>query len=494
MIVMLIGNHRCPNFFVITYSNKIEVAYQEAVALKMQEELIREEEAAWMAESEQKAKRAQSEKEKKSKKKQSRQKPNNRKSKYKGREEKAIVAAREKHQEDHHNDENEASVMVELTLVPVMVDVLCDVSDSVDAATDVLQPDSEDRDASPVNWDTNTSEIHPPAEVCTSGISGLSCVQNGVADKRSPSIMDDSHRRVRQTQYISDDKTRYLSHPGLQICRGRNQGSKTVSDCSSWTTESDNQPCPALDSGHQNDVSESSKAGELEFEPAGSLSDQKIGPSRILFGSRRQHHQPLDLARSNGPKGFQMENPRVSNLAASRFQMRPPLKPPDDDSLMTDGPTSAADAAASTTPTSSSFPEASSPNQCSMVSHRHSLVITKDARSDRYEEYTVVAIKATTEPAKQRKKQGRLDLRFGGVFGEFRPPLRWPAAVVGGGVRWPMAAGFPPARETREKPERTLVLSFEREWNRQMRSLALRARRLGYLKPSPNDVLGRVSV
>ncbi|KAE8664545.1 Detected protein of unknown function [Hibiscus syriacus] len=272
------------------WCNKIEVAYQEAVALKMQEELIREEEAAWMAESEQKAKRAQSEKEKKSKKKQSRQKRNNRKSKYKGREEKAIVAAREKHQEDHHNDENEASVMVELTLVPVMVDVLCDVSDSVDAATDVLQPDSEDRDASPVNWDTNTSEIHPPAEVCTSGISGLSCVQNGVADKRSPSIMDDSSSTCSTDSVpsvvmsVTYKGNSFSNHNKQSLSRGRNQGSKTVSDCSSWTTESDNQPCPALDSGHQNDVSESSKAGELEFEPAGSLSDQKIGPSRILFG------------------------------------------------------------------------------------------------------------------------------------------------------------------------------------------------------------------
>ena len=58
-----------PNFFFLrTCSNKIEVAYQEAVALKKQEELIREEEAAWLAESEQKAKRGATEKEKKSKK------------------------------------------------------------------------------------------------------------------------------------------------------------------------------------------------------------------------------------------------------------------------------------------------------------------------------------------------------------------------------------------------------------------------------------------
>ncbi|KAL6965002.1 hypothetical protein U1Q18_036058 [Sarracenia purpurea var. burkii] len=42
-----------------TSSSKIEVAYQEAVSLKRKEELIREEEAAWLAEIEQKARRVQ---------------------------------------------------------------------------------------------------------------------------------------------------------------------------------------------------------------------------------------------------------------------------------------------------------------------------------------------------------------------------------------------------------------------------------------------------
>lgn len=59
--------HGC---LVFTFCSKIEIAYQEAVALKRQEELIREEEAAWMAETELKTKRGASEKEKKSKKKQ----------------------------------------------------------------------------------------------------------------------------------------------------------------------------------------------------------------------------------------------------------------------------------------------------------------------------------------------------------------------------------------------------------------------------------------
>lgn len=51
-------------------SSKIEVAYQEAVALKRQEELIREEEAAYLAGSEKKMRRGVADKDKKSKKKQ----------------------------------------------------------------------------------------------------------------------------------------------------------------------------------------------------------------------------------------------------------------------------------------------------------------------------------------------------------------------------------------------------------------------------------------
>ncbi|MCI03570.1 MATH domain-containing protein, partial [Trifolium medium] len=70
------------------FSNKIEVSYQEAVALKRQEELIREEEAAWLAETEQKAKRG------------AKQKRNNRKGKDKGREERPTVAVYDKQQDD----------------------------------------------------------------------------------------------------------------------------------------------------------------------------------------------------------------------------------------------------------------------------------------------------------------------------------------------------------------------------------------------------------
>ncbi|VAH64640.1 unnamed protein product [Triticum turgidum subsp. durum] len=68
----------------------IEVAYQEAVSLKRQEELIREEEEAGLLENEMKGKRNNTtEKEKRAKKKQAKQKKNNRKVKDKDREEKS---------------------------------------------------------------------------------------------------------------------------------------------------------------------------------------------------------------------------------------------------------------------------------------------------------------------------------------------------------------------------------------------------------------------
>ncbi|GMP77365.1 hypothetical protein CsSME_00033661 [Camellia sinensis var. sinensis] len=65
-----LGRRTIEIFFLSHIFSKIEVAYQEAVALRRQEELIREEEAAWLAEAELKTKRGAAEKEKKSKKKQ----------------------------------------------------------------------------------------------------------------------------------------------------------------------------------------------------------------------------------------------------------------------------------------------------------------------------------------------------------------------------------------------------------------------------------------
>ncbi|PON83330.1 E3 ubiquitin-protein ligase SIN-like [Trema orientale] len=271
---------RTVEIFVLAhiFSNKIEVAYQEAVALKRQEELIREEEAAWLAETEQKAKRT--EKEKKSKKKQGKQKRNNRKGKDKVREERLGDAVQDKYQQENPSDERKDSLREEVKPVLEKLDTLedvSDVSDSVDGGVEV-QPDSEDRDASPMNWDTDTSEVQPSIEASSSCV--LS-VQNGMSDKKSQSLMDDSSSTCSTDSLpsvVMNGPYKGSSFPNFKNQkspgRGKNRG-KVASDGNSWVNEMDGQVSgPAMDSGDTNDVSGSGKNGDSESEASLSSQDR----------------------------------------------------------------------------------------------------------------------------------------------------------------------------------------------------------------------------
>ncbi|XP_017436153.1 TNF receptor-associated factor homolog 1b isoform X3 [Vigna angularis] len=256
------------------FSNKIEVAYQEAVALKRQEELIREEEAAWQAESDQKAKRG-SEREKKSKKKQARQKRSNRKGKDKGREESSTVSVPEKNQDNASDDKNDSNIeeAVAVSETADAVEDVSDVSDSVDGVAETLQPDSEDRDAGPVNWDTDASEVHPPSEDRNNGIGGASTIQNGISEKRSSSVIDDSSSTCSTDSLpsvVMNDPHKGNSFSNYKVqkspSRGKNRG-KTLSDVSSWTNGIDSQPSrTAVDAGNSNNESGSGKTGKSESE------------------------------------------------------------------------------------------------------------------------------------------------------------------------------------------------------------------------------------
>ncbi|XP_047333095.1 TNF receptor-associated factor homolog 1a-like [Impatiens glandulifera] len=182
-----LGRRTIEIFALAHIFSKIEIAYQEAVSLKRQEELIREEEAeaASLAESEHKAKRGIDRK-KKSKKKQGKQKRNGRKAKGgKGRDEKANLVVEDKLLEisDPHG-------IKDLTLEaecgyenPITVDDISDLSDSLDCVTEVLQADSDGRGSSPVCWDT---------ESINSEVTILDSSQNGKGERRIPSSMDDS--------------------------------------------------------------------------------------------------------------------------------------------------------------------------------------------------------------------------------------------------------------------------------------------------------------
>ncbi|XP_027363885.1 TNF receptor-associated factor homolog 1a-like [Abrus precatorius] len=290
------------------FSNKIEVAYQEAVALKRQEELIREEEAA--CESDQKAKRGVNEREKKSKKKQAKQKRNNRKGKDKGREERTTVSAHDKNQDNAVIEEKDSNVDEAQTLSekPDAMEDVSDVSDSVDGVAEMLQPDSDDRDANPVNWDTDASEVHPPAEASNNGIGGVSSMQNGMSERRSGSVVDDSSSTCSTDSLpsvVMNDpyKGNSLANYKLQKSptRGKNRG-KTSCNAGSWANEIDGQPSgSAAGSGDINGESGCGKVGESESDVAVfSLQDLKWSVQQ--FDRIRKEEGVLSLENKLGIK------------------------------------------------------------------------------------------------------------------------------------------------------------------------------------------------
>eukprot|EP00249_Psilotum_nudum_P018273 c26724_g2_i1 orf=190-4170(-) len=173
---------RTVEMFVLAYlfSNHVEVAYREAIALRRQEELIREEEAAGQAEIELKAKREAAEKEKRTKKKQAKQRRNNRKDKDKEVEEKnattgqvprnrkdtssgrIVKASPLKEQqrlsaprEEHGDDEDDLSGM-EMT----------------DDTVGTLGHATEDGDVDSTVWEREGPELH---HVMVAGYSGVVC-------------------------------------------------------------------------------------------------------------------------------------------------------------------------------------------------------------------------------------------------------------------------------------------------------------------------------
>jgi len=125
---------------------------------------------------------------------QAKQKRNNRKGKDKGREERSTVSVHEKDQDNAADDKNDSKMEEALAVSekPDAMEDVSDVSDSVDGVSEMLQPDSEDRDASTVNWDTDASEVNRPSEASNNGIGGASTTQNGMSEKRSCSVIDDS--------------------------------------------------------------------------------------------------------------------------------------------------------------------------------------------------------------------------------------------------------------------------------------------------------------
>ncbi|CAN7134749.1 unnamed protein product [Brassica rapa subsp. narinosa] len=264
---------RAVEIFVLThiFNSKIEVAYKEAIALKRQEDLIREEEEEWLAETEQRAKRGAAEREKKSKKKQAKQKRNKNKGKDKKKEEKVTLATHGKDLEENHHDEEENDSVTEKAQPSAektdTLEEVSDISDSVDGSADILHPDLEDGDSSSVHWDADALEIHPPP---SEGSSISISTPNGIAERKTQSTMDDSsstcsNDSIRSGVTNGSYKGNMLNFRNQKSPnQGKNQQVKITSDTRSLVTEPDDDQPKSQNSSSESDWVVVSHIQELE--------------------------------------------------------------------------------------------------------------------------------------------------------------------------------------------------------------------------------------
>ncbi|KAL1561812.1 TNF receptor-associated factor 1a-like isoform X3 [Salvia divinorum] len=270
---------------------KIEVAYKEAVAFKKQEELIREE-AACIAEIELKSRRGV-DKEKKSKKKQAKQKKNNRKGKDKVKDDKIGCTVHDKIEQDSSSAERiEIAAEPETVLEkPGAVEDASDASDSVDGVPEILLPDSDDRDVSPVKSDTDTSEVHPPTGAPGSVTRGLPSGQNGT-EGRPLSAVDDSSSNCSSDSVLSvrsgPQKGNSYDKNKKSPIRGRNNHSKKTSGTCDWVNEEPKQPFEAVQNARNtNDSSRCSNGAEQSSQAAGQSLQEKLRNGNVQKAGKK---------------------------------------------------------------------------------------------------------------------------------------------------------------------------------------------------------------
>ncbi|XP_008794034.2 TNF receptor-associated factor homolog 1b isoform X2 [Phoenix dactylifera] len=312
---------RTVEIFVLAHIfSRIEVAYQEAVALKRQEELIREEEAAGQAENELRAKRGAVEKEKRAKKKQGKQKRNNRKGKDRGRDEKSDAIVQEKLQQQNPSDERGLDDFPSKKTESVIekIDTLEDASDvsNGDEVAEILQPDLDDRANSTINWDTDASEIRPPMEATSSE------VQNGQTDKRNPSVMDDSSSTCSTDSVPSIVMNGPYKASTLPIksqaspSRAKNLRGKEIHERTGFTHGGNNPPSnTTVDAGRSCDVS-SSRSSQPESEA-------------VVLSSKNRDEEAVYLQKKLNVKDqVDVERPSKTRIAESSSSSSSPGKKP----------------------------------------------------------------------------------------------------------------------------------------------------------------------
>ncbi|KAH9297928.1 hypothetical protein KI387_029610, partial [Taxus chinensis] len=192
---------RTVEMFVLAYlySNHVEMAYQRDVSIKMQEELIREEEAASHAEIELRAKREAADKEKRSKKKQAKQRRSSRKEKDRARNDKVEMNVQHQHQREVLSGIRNLDISSSKeSSLPVM-EILGTPDDGdlsrlykTDNVVGIIGPETEDGDVSRVDWDRDSSEMQQDMEASFSGAVSVPAQSVRIGRKQRPALDDSS--------------------------------------------------------------------------------------------------------------------------------------------------------------------------------------------------------------------------------------------------------------------------------------------------------------
>ncbi|CAM0883395.1 unnamed protein product [Alopecurus aequalis] len=228
----------------------IEVAYQEAVALKRQEELIREEEEAGPLGNEMKGKRGSiTEKEKRAKKKQAKQKKNNRKVKDKDREEKFDSTFPEKGKDEitiHDMEDSKQAGQVAMK-VDTSEEGASDISDNLDGSAEACQAGA--KKLHPVDGMNDVgieTENVPTGKNCTVENKSLSCSSGSatmdIMQGKSDNLLDNAS----QISSCPRGKTQRRVISSMGIAKDKDDLPSSTSSGSDRNT-SDCGPAPKLD-------------------------------------------------------------------------------------------------------------------------------------------------------------------------------------------------------------------------------------------------------
>ncbi|KAI4385719.1 hypothetical protein MLD38_003714 [Melastoma candidum] len=223
------------------------------------------------------------------------------------RDDRLSVASQGENQDENIVEEKDISAPDHELLSVEKSEAAADVSntsDHPDGVGEVLQRYSDDRDASPVKWDTDASEVHPSVDAGAIEVDSNSPMQNGISEKRNPS----DEAVIPQKETVVREQVNEEKSVKEKPTAGRPSSSRVAYTKSSIPLKAEQRSSFAIDispsrKGHligqpRNDVSSSATSSSLvnlASKTESSRDVTKSVPSQVL-GLSRPSSAPLILA------------------------------------------------------------------------------------------------------------------------------------------------------------------------------------------------------